>query len=132
MDLVFAQPALISQSGPGDEILKLLRRAATDASAAVRERAFTGITGLPAFWSTRKATQLLLIALADDAPSIRELGLALAASKSSFWKRADSREHLARLLVDPDARVRRRFTSRQAQPAGRKVPRPGEPREGLE
>ena len=106
LDLLFAQPALVDRAEPTDQILELLRRAATDPSAAVRERALSGISGLPAFWSSRKASQLLLIALADDTPSIRKLGLALAASKSSFWERPDSREHLARLLLDPDASVR--------------------------
>ncbi len=96
----------MGRAEPGDGMLELLRRAATDVSAVVRERAFSGITGLPAFWSNRKASQLLLIALADDAPAIRKLGLALAASKSSFWERVDSREHLTRLIVDPDASVR--------------------------
>ena len=106
LDLLFAQPALVGRAEPSDQVLDLLRRAATDPSASVRERALTGISGLPAFWSSRKASQLLLIALADDTPAIRKLGLALAASKSSFWKRPDAREHLARLLVDPDASVR--------------------------
>ena len=44
--------------------------------------------------------------MADDSPETRKLGLALAASKASFWERADALEHLARLLVDPDAAVR--------------------------
>ena len=106
LDLLFAQPALVDRAEPTDQVLDLLRRAATDPSASVRERALSGISGLPAFWSSRKASQLLLIALADDTPAIRKLGLALAASKSSFWERPDAREHLARLLVDPDAAVR--------------------------
>jgi hypothetical protein len=106
LDLLFAQPALVDRAEPSDQILDLLRRAATNPSASVRERALSGISGLPAFWSSRKASQLLLIALADDTPAIRKLGLALAASKSSFWERPDAREHLARLLVDPDASVR--------------------------
>ncbi len=106
LDLLFAQPALMDQIGPGEQTLDLLRRAATDPSGTVRQRAISGLTGLPAFWSSRKASQLVLIALADDAPAIRKLALALAASKSSFWERPDSREHLARLLLDPDASVR--------------------------
>jgi hypothetical protein len=65
-----------------------------------------GISAMPTFWSGRRAAQLLLFALADDAPAIRKLGLALAASKRSFWVRPDATEHLARLLVDPDAAVR--------------------------
>ena len=106
LELLFAQPALEDRAMPSDQILELLWRAATDPSDSVRERALSGISGLPAFWSSRKASQFLLIALADDAPAIRKLGLALAASKSSFWERPDAREHLARLLVDPDASVR--------------------------
>ena len=43
---------------------------------------------------------------ADDTPSIRRRGLALAASKSSFWERPDSREYLARMLIDSDSAVR--------------------------
>ena len=104
--LLFAQPELVDQAEPGEQLLDLLRRAATDPADSVRERALSGATGLPAFWSSRKTSQLLLIALADDAPAIRKLGLELAASKSSFWARPDSLEHLTRLLVDPDASVR--------------------------
>jgi hypothetical protein len=106
LDLLFAQPSLVDRAEPADQFLGVLRRAATDPSASVRERALSGVSDLPAFWSSRRAIQLLLIALADDSPAIRKLGLALAASKSSFWERPDSREHLARLLVDPDASVR--------------------------
>ena len=72
LDLLFAQPALVDRAEPSDQVLDLLRRAATDPSASVRERALSGISGLPAFWSSRKASQLLLIALADDTPAIRE------------------------------------------------------------
>ena len=49
---------------------------------------------------------MLLVALADDTPAIRKLGLTLSATKSTFWKRPDALEYLARLLVDPDAAVR--------------------------
>jgi hypothetical protein len=48
----------------------------------------------------------LLTALADDTPNLRLLGLKLSASKEDFWERPDAREHLLRLLVDPDAKVR--------------------------
>ncbi len=106
LDLLFAQPGLVDRAEPADQILDLLRRAATDSSVTVRERALSGISGLPAFWSSRKVSQLLLIALADDTPSIRRRGLALAASKSSFWERPDSREYLARMLIDSDSAVR--------------------------
>src|SRR5262249_13220865 len=37
---------------------------------------------------------------------LRRLGLKLAASKAGFWGRPDAREHLLRLLVDPDPGVR--------------------------
>jgi hypothetical protein len=106
LDLLFARPALLDRAEPPDKALELLRRAVTDPSASVRERTLTGIRGLPTFWSNRSAPQLLLIALADDSPANRGLGLTLAASKASFWERPDAREHLARLLIDPDATVR--------------------------
>jgi hypothetical protein len=96
----------VDRTEPTDQILVLLRHAATDPAASVRERALSGISGLPAFWRSPKASLVLVIALADDMPTIRRRGLALAASKSSFWERPDAREHLARLLVDSDASVR--------------------------
>ena len=44
--------------------------------------------------------------MANDSPETRKLGLALAATRASFWERADALEYLARLLIDPDAAVR--------------------------
>ncbi|MGC8641236.1 MAG: HEAT repeat domain-containing protein [Isosphaeraceae bacterium] len=106
LDLLFANPELLDRAEPPARALALLRKAATDPSAQVRERTLTGLSALPSFWSSRSAAQMLLFALADDAPAIRKLGLTLSASKSTFWKRADALEHLARLLIDPDANVR--------------------------
>jgi hypothetical protein len=104
--IFFARSALLDRNEPPDKAVELLRRAVTDPSAAIRERTLSGISALNEFRSGRTAPQLLLFALADDTPAIRKLGLSLAASKASFWERPDALEHIARLLVDPDAQVR--------------------------
>ena len=106
IELLFAQPELLDRAEPPAKAIELLRRAATDPSARVRERTLAGVSALPTFWSSRTASASLLFALADDTPAIRKLGLTLSATKSTFWKRPDAIEHLARLLVDPDATVR--------------------------
>jgi hypothetical protein len=106
LDLLFARPALLDRDDPPASAVELLRRAATDPSASVRERTLEGVKRLPVFWGGRSASQLLLIALADDTPAIRRLGLSLSSSKTTFWSRPDALEHLARLLVDPDSQVR--------------------------
>ena len=120
----------VGSGEPRDQVVELLRRAATDPSAAVRERTLTGISGLPAFWSSRKASQLLLVALADDTPALRRLGLALAASKprsgsgptrGSIWPGSWS---------IPMPRCDRSPGLGRAPSPGRKVPRTGETGQG--
>lgn len=106
LDLFFGRPDLLDRAEPPERMVELLRRAVTDPSATVRERVFAGISIPRTFWSGTTAPRLLLFSLADDAPAIRKLGLNLAASKQNFWNRPDALEHLARLLVDPDASVR--------------------------
>ncbi len=86
--------------------MQVLRRAVTDPSAAVRDRTLRGVNALPALWTGKGSTALLLSALADDTASIRRMGLTLASSKAGFWSRPDAQEHLKRLLIDPDAQVR--------------------------
>jgi hypothetical protein len=106
IEVLFARPALLDRSEPSEPALDVLRRGVTDSSPAVRERTLRGISSLPALWSGRAATTLLLSALADDTPALRRQGLALGASRTGLWSRPDALEHLKRLLVDPDAQVR--------------------------
>jgi hypothetical protein len=106
LDLLLTRLELLDRATPPAKAVALVRRAATDRAPTVREHAWTGLQRLPEFWSGRSAPALLLIALADDASTMRRLGLALAATKASFWTRPDALEYLARLLVDPDAAIR--------------------------
>jgi HEAT repeat protein len=106
LEVLLSRPALVDVAEPREPVMQVLRRAVTDSSAAVRDRTLRGANALPALWTGKGSTTLLLSALADDVASIRRMGLTLAASKAGFWSRPDAREHLKRLLVDPDAQVR--------------------------
>ncbi len=106
IEVLFGRPALLDRSEPSESALDVLRRGVADSSPAVRERTLRGISSLPALWSGRAATSLLLSALADDTPALRRQGLTLGASRIGLWSRPDALEHLKRLLVDPDAQVR--------------------------
>jgi HEAT repeat protein len=106
LEILFGRATILDRSDPPEPLVHLLRRAITDASAAVREKALQGMDRIPPFWSGRTAAGLLLGVLADDSPALRKLGLAMSATNAPFWDRPDAREHLARLLIDPDASVR--------------------------
>ncbi len=106
IQVLFGRRAVLDRAEPSEPALDVLRRAVTDPSPAVRDRTLRGISSLPALWSGKAATTLLLSALADDTPDLRRLGLSLGASRTGLWTRADAEEHLKRLLVDPDAQVR--------------------------
>jgi HEAT repeat protein len=106
IEVLLSHPEALDRPDPPESAVEILRRAVTDASPSVRERTLQGLRNLPRLWSSRHASGLLLSALADDSPAVRRLGMGLAASRASFWQRADALEHLARLLVDPDASVR--------------------------
>ncbi|MGO9469429.1 MAG: discoidin domain-containing protein [Isosphaeraceae bacterium] len=106
IEVLLSRPALVDVAEPREPVMQVLRRAVTDASAAVRDRTLRGVNALPALWTGKGSTALLLAALADDAASIRRMGLTLASSKTGFWSRPDVQEHLKRLLIDPDAQVR--------------------------
>ena len=84
----------------------MLRRGVDRFVAGGARADLRGISSLPALWSGRAATTLLLSALADDTPALRRQGLTLGASRTGLWSRPDALEHLKRLLVDPDAQVR--------------------------
>ena len=86
--------------------MEVLRRAVTDPSAVVRDRALRGINSLPALWAGKGSSKLLLSALADDEPALRRRGLTLASTKIGFFTRPDTVEYIKRLLVDPDSQVR--------------------------
>jgi HEAT repeat protein len=106
IDVLLGRAAVVDRADPPELAMNLLRRAVTDASPAVRERALAGVGGLARLWAGRGAAPLLFSALADDTPALRRLGLALGSSKPELWSRPDAQEHLKRLLVDPDAQVR--------------------------
>ncbi len=106
IEVLLGRPALVDVAEPREPVMQVLRRAVTDPSAAVRDRTLRGVNALPALWTGKGSTALLLSALADDTASIRRMGLTLASSKAGFWSRPDAQEHLKRLLIDPDAQVR--------------------------
>ena len=106
IEALFGRPVLVDVNEPREQVMEVLRRAVTDPSAAVRDRALRGINSLPALWAGKGSSKLLLSALADDEPALRRRGLALASTKVGFLTRPDTLEYLKRLLVDPDAQVR--------------------------
>jgi HEAT repeat protein len=103
---LLARPALVDTAEPREQVIQVLRRGMTDPSAEVRDKTLRGINSLPALWGGKGSAALLVAALADDAPALRKLGLTLGSTKPGFWRRADARDYLKRLLVDPDAEVR--------------------------
>jgi cellulose synthase operon protein C len=106
IEALFGRPALVDVTEPREQVMEVLRRAVTDPSAVVRDRALRGINSLPALWAGKGSSKLLLSALADDEPTLRRRGLTLASTKIGFFTRPDSQEYLKRLLVDPDSQVR--------------------------
>lgn len=107
LEVLFGRASILNVAEPPGAALELLRDAVHDDSAAVRERALRAVAALKKTpWAARVSNSLLLSSLADDTPSLRLLGLTLAAPRASFWARPDAREHLLRLLVDPDPKVR--------------------------
>lgn len=106
IELLSGRMSILDRSDPPSQAVEIVQDALSDPSSTVRERALSGLIGLPRFWSGRETSGLLLGVLADDDPAARKQGLRLAATKGPFWDRADAREHLARLLVDPDASIR--------------------------
>ncbi len=115
VEALFARRALVDVAEPREQVMEVLRRAVTDPSAAVRDRTLRGINGMPLLWAGKGSAKLLLSALADDEPTLRRRGLTLASTKAGFWSRPDAVEYLKRLLVDPDAQVRRLALSTVAQ-----------------
>ena len=106
IEALLKRTALVDVAEPREQVMDVLRLAVNDPSDVVRDRTLRRVNALPALWSGKGSTKLLLSALADDAPGIRLLGLTLADSKPGFWKRPDAVEYLKRLLVDPDERIR--------------------------
>ena len=106
IEALLARPALVDVADPREQVLQVLRRGVTDPSVAVRDRTLRGINALPALWGSKRSASLVMAALTDDTPALRRLGLSLAATKPDFWRRADAREYLKRLLIDPDRQVR--------------------------
>jgi cellulose synthase operon protein C len=106
LDVLLRRPALVDVAEPHEAVMRLLRRASTDPSASVRQRTLRGVVGLTNLWAAKNSTPLVLSALADDASSLRRMGLTLASSRPGFWSRPDALEYLKRLLIDPDTDVR--------------------------
>ncbi len=106
IDVLLTRRDILDQADPPEPALAILRRGLTDSSPAVRENTLAGVSSLKRLWSSRAANSLLLSALADDSPALRRQGLALGARRQGFWSRPDALEHVKRLLVDPNARVR--------------------------
>src|SRR5207244_2804634 len=61
---LLARPALADVADPREQVMQVLRRAVTDPSAEVRDRTLRGINALPALWSGKGSTALLLAARA--------------------------------------------------------------------
>ena len=108
LDATLARPALIDRDEPSPEVIDLLCLAVVDRSAAIRERTLATLGELPRFRRGKVARGLWLTSLADDAPSLRRLGLTLTEADPAFWTRPDALERLLALLIDPDATVRDR------------------------
>ena len=120
IEVLFGRPALLDRSEPSESALKVLRRGVTDSSPAVRERTLRGISSLPALWSGRAATTLLLSALADDTPALRRQGLTLGAPEDRLVepaRRPRASEAAARRSRRPGARAG--AFGRRAKPAAR-------------
>ncbi len=107
IEALLSRPALLDEAEPREPVMEALRRAINDPSAEVRDRTLRGINAMPALWAGKGSNKLLISALADDEPALRRRGLVLASTKAGFWNRTDTDEYLKRLLVDPDAQVRR-------------------------
>jgi HEAT repeat protein len=105
-DILFARSSLVDNSEPSEQVVEILRSGVNDPSATIRERTLEGISNLPKLRAGKVSNQLLLSALTDDSPALRKLGMTLADTKIGFWARPDASEFLARLLVDPDAKIR--------------------------
>ena len=128
---VLARPALVGAAEPREAVMQLLRRGVTDPSAEVRERTLRGVSESPTLWLGKGVDTLLLASLADDTPSLRRLGLELAAPRFGFWLRQDSREYLKNLLIDQDREVRAAALDyRLAPQADPERPGPGTPGQG--
>jgi hypothetical protein len=106
LDLLSDRKNLVDCRQPPEKIVQILRQAATDPNAAVRERTFNLLAGAPTLWSTPLASRLLYIGLADDSPAIRLQCLKLGAGNADLWKRAETVEYILRLLIDPDRKIR--------------------------
>ncbi len=74
IEVLLGRPALVDVAEPRDPVMQVLRRGVTDPSAAVRDRTLRGVNALPALWTGKGSTALLLSALADDAASISPHG----------------------------------------------------------
>jgi HEAT repeat protein len=108
LELLAARPSLVDLAEPSEPVREVLRAAVHDPSAQVRERLLAIVAAMPRLRGGVASAGLILAALADDTPSIRRIGLELAATRPDFWRRPDAREALLRLLVDPDAATRDR------------------------
>ncbi len=106
IEAMLARSALVDVANPREQVMQILRQGVTDPSPAVRERTLRGVNALEGLWRGKGSTSLVLAALADDTPGLRKLGLTLASTKPGFWGRADAREYLKRLLIDPDPEIR--------------------------
>ncbi len=107
IEALLARSALVDVVNPREQVMQVLRSGVTDPSDAVRERTLRGVQSVPALRESKGSTSLLFAALTDDAPALRLLGLKFASDKSGLWERADAREYLKRLLIDPDRQVRK-------------------------
>ncbi len=117
IEVLLARPALVDVINPREQVMQVLRSGVTDPSAAVRDLTLRGVQSVPALRESKGSTSILFAALADDAPAMRLLGLKFASTKSGFWERADAREYLKRLLIDPDRLVRRDALAIVARPS---------------
>ena len=117
IEALLARPALVDVIDPREQVMQVLRYGVTDPSVAVRERTLRGVQSIPALRESTGSTSILFAALADDAPALRLLGLNFTSSKPSLWERANAREYLKRLLIDPDRRVRNEALRIVARPS---------------
>ena len=106
LELLLRGRGIMNTPRPPDEAVALVRTAIADHSATVREHTLKSIAELPGWNASNVSNAILLSALADDTPALRALGVKLAGARAQFWERADARELLARLLIDPSGAVR--------------------------